>query len=123
MLVIGGHGTPTSICLTDDHKERNYIDIFDKNVLDCICNALDKDNNPQIILESCSTGNKATQNNIAKIISKNTGAEVFAPDLPTFVRNISFKIQNNKPRIQSVEYRTINIETRYKEGKLSNHTK
>jgi len=125
LLIVGGHEDPTSITLSESEKEDAELDITDKNILEKIKFMMSSSfMSPQIILESCSTGNKQTTDNIAKTISDyNSRVQVFAPDQPTSISNIEFDYVQRGPRklpiIKRVIYADENIETQYQKGQLA----
>jgi len=75
-LVLGGHGNPTRITLGKGPGAHRAIDTRDKKLLRRIRPVLA--DNAKIILNSCKTGAWANRG-IGHCISKNCGAETFAP--------------------------------------------
>jgi hypothetical protein len=78
LLVIGGHGTPTSIALGGpddpcgvDCDEKRYIDRSDVEELRSFFNQLAPD--ATILLNSCSTAWNGEENNIAAVIKRAAG--------------------------------------------------
>lgn len=106
-LMIGGHGTPTSINLGYDPElhearaARNYeLRIDDSHIFKRI--GINLDPNAQIVLLSCSNGAKRKNGNIAMAISKELkGREVFAA--PTVCGREKFKF-NKDGRIVDITY-------------------
>lgn len=123
LLVIAGHGEPTNIELGDVNSKENYIDIHDGDVLNSIKDILAA--KAQVMLDACSTGKKDAPVTIAMMISRITGAEVFAPNSPVAINHIEFEYdKDEKPRIGSVDYfgsimdMFRDAEVRYEKGKL-----
>ncbi|MEM4389615.1 MAG: hypothetical protein QXG98_03050 [Candidatus Micrarchaeia archaeon] len=103
VVVLGGHGEPQKIRLGAGESEENFLDVTDNNVLEALKPLVGPGG--VFVLDSCSTGDPKTTDNIARLISERTGTIVFAPDRPTAISNFNIQYdENGRPVLVSVEY-------------------
>ncbi|MEM3030538.1 MAG: hypothetical protein QXH27_02275, partial [Candidatus Micrarchaeia archaeon] len=103
VVVLGGHGKPQEIRLGAGESEENFLDVTDGDVLKAL-KPLVKPGG-MFVLDSCSTGDSKTTDNIAQVISGSTGTIVFAPERPTAISNFNIQYDENwRPVLDSVDY-------------------
>ncbi|MEM4389611.1 MAG: hypothetical protein QXG98_03030, partial [Candidatus Micrarchaeia archaeon] len=109
VVVLGGHGEPQKIQLGAGESEENFLDVTDNDVLEALKRLVGPSGmfgpGGVFVLESCSTGDPKTTDNIAQVISKRTGTRVFAPDKRTAISNFNIRRdENGRPVLDSVDY-------------------
>jgi hypothetical protein len=122
LLIISGHGSPTSITLggsklTEAETEKKTgkelvklfeeelgmeISLLDEDVFNTLGGAINK--GAAVILQSCSTGDSSTMRSIANVLSGFVDGVVYAPDKPTGTPNVYIDDSNGKPKIMKVVY-------------------
>lgn len=99
--IIGGHGTKTSIQFGKRFTERDILHLEDFTDPRMLHNQSYFEQNPTIILKSCSTGKFG---GIAQKLSETFNAQVIAPTLPTSIKKININFDENGKVKFDVEY-------------------
>ena len=115
LLILGGHGTENSIQFggKDERHSLTTDDLFGHGIQKT---GQFFEENPTIILSSCSTG---AEGGIGQELSKKFGAKVIAPKVPTGLEAIhgSKRRGQDKFRFNAVYSKGANIKSLYKMGK------
>ncbi|MBN2121922.1 hypothetical protein JW721_02605 [Candidatus Micrarchaeota archaeon] len=96
-LWIGGHGEEGSVRFGPGWQEENFLDLRDEAEMAGLHGLFAKE--ALVILDSCSTG--ANEEAVGALISRLWGAELFAPKLPTNMKEV---IRDGDGRITDVQY-------------------
>jgi hypothetical protein len=111
LVVIAGHGSPTSIRFGGGSGPEYSLDLTDEGSFIALSELLKEGG--QIVLFACSTGDRSSNQSLANIISANVHASaVFAPDKPTGPSEILLKKIKRKGTVQSVRV----AEVKYTKG-------
>ncbi len=113
LLILGGHGTKDSIRFggQDDRHALHVEDFMGKGVRKT---SKFFDDNPTIILHSCSTG---TEKGIGQELSKVMGAKVIAPKVPTSIYSLDAKKEGER-FVFHVEFEKQEEKNSYDRGEL-----
>jgi len=102
LLAIIGHGNAKAIKLSKGKNEEHYLDIRDKKEIEIIDKVLDKSG--EIIFSGAATISEKDKMSLGRLLSRNIHCKVHAPNIPSYIYNITIEQKKSRPVVKKVDY-------------------